>query len=147
MGVEQVGAFSLPLANVVGVLFPDFHGNHEWVAYAGGTGLALALLAVMTSTSHCESNSGVWWSCSAWYSRSEKALPGFIWLAKIPGFDLLRAPSRAIFLAGMGLTALAGSGIEFIRTPSRNESHRSAKSGIGRPGGIDIGFRDCSIFA
>ena len=140
MGVEQVGAFSLPFANLVGVLFPDFHGNHEWVIYAGGTGLALALLAVMTSTSHLRVKFwGVVVLLSLIFALGE-ALPGFIWLAQIPGFDLLRAPSRAIFLAGIGLTALAGCGIEFIHTPSRNESHRSANLALVALAALTLAF-------
>ena len=120
MEVEQIGAYSLPWANLVGLLYPDFHGNHEWVVYGGGVGLVLAVFAMIASTARTGKKYwGLVFSLSLVFALGV-ALPGFVWLAKVPGFDLLRAPSRAIFLAGMGLVALAGYGCEAIVFPPEN---------------------------
>lgn len=130
MGIEQIGAYSLPVANLIGVLFPDFHGNHEWVVYAGGIGLTLAVLVILANPPRSTIKFwGLVFVVSLVFALGE-ALPGFAWLARIPGFDLLRAPSRAVFLAGMGLVALAGYGCETVIFPQENTIRKRANLGL-----------------
>lgn len=126
MGVEQVGVFSLPLVNLAGLLFPDFHGNHEWVIFIGGVGLALAVFAIAASPDR----SGIrFWGLvlglSLIYALGE-TLPGFSWVAQIPGLNLLRVPSRSLFLSGMALVALASYGCEAVMDLSENPNRRRA---------------------
>jgi hypothetical protein len=100
MGVDQVSAFSLPVASLVGMLFPDFHGNHEWVVYAGGIGLVLALFALVASPVR---SGKIFWgsvlSLSLIFALGV-VLPGFDWLARIPGIDLLMVPAVYFFWQG-----------------------------------------------
>ncbi|GAB4580787.1 MAG: hypothetical protein Fur0022_35290 [Anaerolineales bacterium] len=107
LDAEDVLAFSLPPARLLGFLFPEMGGNPEWVIYPGMMTFALALIGLFWST--VRQRTRFWWTVwliSMLYSFGEN-IPGLTLLAEIPGFSLLRVPPRAMFLAGMALAMLA----------------------------------------
>jgi hypothetical protein len=104
--------YSLPPLRLFGLVFPDLVSNHEWVLYPGAMTIILATLAVM---------GGKWdrprkfWlgtvGASLLFSLGAY-LPGIRLIFELPGMDLARVPSRALFLSGLGLSALAGIGFD-----------------------------------
>lgn len=107
-------AYSLPPARLLGLIFPDYAGFHEWMLYPGWLILVLALLAVAWRSVN---RRVVFWAFLAVLSlvfSLGQYLPWMPSLARLPLIDLLRVPPRALFLSGMGLTVLAGYGLNAL---------------------------------
>lgn len=100
-------AFSLPVERWLGLLFPSMGGAHEYELYPGALILLLVVLAVLWPVVR---RRAIFWLVAAFLSllwALGENLPGMSWLASLPGFDLLRVPSRSLFITGMALAALA----------------------------------------
>lgn len=98
---------SLPIARLLGLLFPSLGGAHEVELYPGALVLLLVVLTVFWGAVR---KRAVFWLVAAVLSvlwALGENLPGMRWLAALPGFDLLRVPSRSLFLAGMAFAAAA----------------------------------------
>lgn len=116
MTPQDVLDFSLPPARLLGLLFPDFGGFHEWVLYPGAVLLTLAVIGALQARTNCIAR---FWSLvtalALLYSLG-KHIPGLHWLAGLPGFDVLRVPPRVLFLAAIGLAVLAALGVDRLLT-------------------------------
>lgn len=113
--------FSLPPARLLGLLFPDWGGYHEYALYLGQIILALALAAVVGSN---QKSRRFWMGV---------VILGLIWAlgdftppvqsaARLPGLSLLRVPSRALFIVGMAAACLAAYALDEVlerRTSAR----------------------------
>ena len=111
---DEVLAFSLPPARLLGLVFPDFGGYQEWVLYVGGMVLILGCLAILWNGFRAWTG---FWGIVALASilvALGSYVPGLALAARIPGLGLLRVPSRALFLTGFALLALAASGLEHL---------------------------------
>jgi len=107
-------AYSLPPARLLGLLFPDYAGFHEWMLYPGWFVLAPGLLAIVWRS--VRSRAGFWivvTVVSLVFSLGQY-LPGMPSLASLPVLDLLRVPARLLFINGMALAALAGYGLQAL---------------------------------
>jgi hypothetical protein len=128
LSAEDVLAFSLPPARLLGLLFPEFGGMQEWVVYPGVTALVLALVGLVWSDVRRKMR--FWWGVwlvSGLFSLGEY-IPGLSLLAKLPGVSLLRVPSRAMFLAGMTLAVLAAFSLDHLLSGiSAGERRRGAR--------------------
>ncbi len=114
LAVEDIFAHSLPLARLLGLVFPDFGGHHEWMLYPGGAVLVLLLLALLAD--HRRKQVRFWaiiFVLSALYALGSN-LPLLQHLARIPGFDLLRVPARSLFLMGLAGAVLASFGLDAL---------------------------------
>lgn len=110
----DVLAHSLPPTRLLGLLFPDFGGNHEWMLYPGGVVLILALVSIILRQAGRRKRFWlVVFLLSLFYSLGSY-LPGLEFVAQIPGFDLLRVPPRALFLSGMAAAVMAAYGLEVL---------------------------------
>jgi hypothetical protein len=110
----EVLKYSLPIGNLLGLIFPGIGGNHEWMLYAGGIVLILALAAIILKNENY--NNGFWIAVlllSLGLALGSQ-VPGMEYLAKVPFVSLLRVPSRSLFLVGLSLAALSGIGLEKI---------------------------------
>lgn len=110
LGATDVLAFSLPPARLLGFLFPEMGGMQEWVVYSGLLNLALALMG----GAEVRRKTRFWWGVwliAVVFSLGEY-LPGLSLLANVPGVNLLRVPSRALFLAGLALAMLAAFSLD-----------------------------------
>ncbi|GAB4529670.1 MAG: hypothetical protein Fur0018_16400 [Anaerolineales bacterium] len=99
---------SLPLTRLFGLLLP-LGGSQEYVLYPTAAALALALLAGRRAR---------FWQVTAGLALAYalgNALPFFApLLVRLPGLNLLRVPSRALFLFGMALIVLAAHGLDAL---------------------------------
>jgi hypothetical protein len=110
----DVFSHSLPPSRLLGLLFPDFGGFHEWSFYPGAVVLILALAALGRS----KTRGRVWFwlavfGLSLVFSLGSH-LPGLAVLARLPGVSLLRVPPRALFLSGMAAAVLAAYGLDAL---------------------------------
>jgi hypothetical protein len=101
---------SLPPARLLGLLFPAFGGSHEWMLYFGAGALVLGLAALIFRV-------GRFWgwvfAAALLFSLGEN-LPLLPALARIPGFDLLRVPPRALFIGGIAAAALSAHAVDHL---------------------------------
>jgi hypothetical protein len=114
----EVLTFSLPPARMLGLIFPSFGGFHEWTLYPGAAVFSLAVLSVFWRGSL-----GRYWRWLAGLSllfAVGEYLPLPPVLGAVPGLSLLRVPSRALFLTGLSLAALAAAAVDrfFTITPA-----------------------------
>jgi hypothetical protein len=89
------------------LIYPDFAGFHEWIAYAG-CNISVSCLRFIQPGKLADQGILVpvlWISllCAGGY------LPLGAWITQLPGFGWLRVPARALFLTGMAISALAGT--------------------------------------
>ncbi len=111
---EDVFAHSLPPARLLGLMYPDLAGYHEWVIYLGGVVLALIVVAMIAGRPR---RSIIFWGIAflgALIFTLGSNFPLLAFVAKIPGMNLLRVPARALFLVGISGAVLAAFGIESL---------------------------------
>ena len=114
MTAEDVSVFSLPLVKVLGFLFPDFGGFYEGIVYCGALVIVLMFAgfgrARQVPATRC-------WLGAALFSlifALGSSIPFFATIAELPGFNLLRVPSRMIFVTGFSLAALAAHQLHWL---------------------------------
>jgi hypothetical protein len=112
-------AFSLPPTRLLGLVFPDFGGYSEWVLYPGIFPI-FAFIVILSVKAHRKSN---WlWLLLIFISifialGSNNPLMPFI--SRLPGYDYLRVPTRALFLGGLALSMLAGTFADLLFSRER----------------------------
>jgi len=118
--------YSLPPGRLLGLLFPDLGGFHEWILYPGAAIFMLALLALLWGNVRLR---GRFWLCAAVVSilfSLGSGIPGLVYLARLPGIDLLRVPSRALFITGMALAAAAAYTLDHLSKGLKDRERRQA---------------------
>jgi hypothetical protein len=111
---QEVLDLSLPITRLLGFLFPDWGGFHEWVVYPGGAVLALALSGLGKTILGRWARFLFIIACLSLVFSLGSQVPGMQALASLPGLGLLRVPSRALFLTGFCLAALAAYQLDGI---------------------------------
>jgi hypothetical protein len=106
--------------NLFGLFFPNLGTIHEWVLYSGGLVLLLALGGLLLSQARRGKYFWGFLCLATMMVALGSQIPGAAWLAELPLVSLLRVPSRALFLTGLGIASLAGYGLEVIlqKSPS-----------------------------
>jgi hypothetical protein len=106
-------SLSLPPANLLGILFPAYGGSAEWVMY---TGVGIFLIAILSVFNKDHKSERVWLGvlvlCVLW--ALGKYIPGMAFLSSLPGMNLLRVPSRALFLGDLATILLMVRGMDWI---------------------------------
>ncbi|HLY24764.1 MAG TPA: hypothetical protein VKQ72_00400, partial [Aggregatilineales bacterium] len=110
---QGAAVYSLQLAQLIGLLYPDRFGFHETMVYVGIAVLALAMMGFAQNPRR-----HLFWLVimliAGWYALGDQ---GILWpaLARvIPGVVWLRVPSRAWIVVVVCLIVLAGYGIDTI---------------------------------
>ena len=107
---------SLPPVRLLGLLYPEFGGAHEWMLYVGAGVLVLGIVAQFLRV-------GRFWAgvlaVSLLFSLGD-SLPLVPALTYLPGFDLLRVPPRALFVTGMVAAALAAYAVDRLQHGNLN---------------------------
>ena len=107
--------YSFPPERLLGMFFPDFGGFHEWMIYPGGVVIVLALIGW---TWRRDKTDILFWQATVLLTvvlSFGAQFPGMEAVAAIPGMNLLRVPSRWLFITGIGFAALAAHCMERIR--------------------------------
>lgn len=112
---QDVSAYSLPPARLLGLIFPDLGGFHEWMLYPGSVVLCLALLALIWRQTRPRGQFWLWLALISLIFALGDSLPFFDIATRAPGLNLLRVPARSLFMFGMGLAALAAFGLESLK--------------------------------
>jgi hypothetical protein len=114
MSAQDVFIFSLPPVKLLGLFFPDFGGFYEWVVYSGA--LVILFVAVGFARSRQTPATKCWMGAiliSLLFALGSN-IPYFESLAGLPGLNLLRVPSRMIFITGLSLAALAAHQLQWL---------------------------------
>jgi hypothetical protein len=112
LSAQDVFFNSLPLAGVLGLIYPPTPGGtHETTFYPGAVVLGLVLLTL----THLRRDDRLFWAAAAILSllwAFGSALPFSDMLARLPLVSLLRVPPRGLFIFGIALAALAASALD-----------------------------------
>ncbi len=115
MAILDNFSYSLPLTRLLGLVVPDFGGFHEYALYPGIVVLVFSVLGVLLGIA--KSRSKFWMavaSISLLYALGDQ-IPLLVYAAHLPGFDLLRVPSRSLFVSGIALIILASYTLEKLQ--------------------------------
>jgi hypothetical protein len=118
MGAEDALAFSLPPQRLLGLLFPDLNGFHEYMLYAGQVVLGLTLLLLIRAVRRSRGRFWLWTALFTLLLALGSYLPPLAVLVQFPGLDLLRVPARWLFVAGISLAAAAACALDSLLEPS-----------------------------
>lgn len=100
-------SYALPAERILTLLFPDIGGYAEWVIYPGA---AIVLFFVWGVLERKTWQRHWFWlgvfGVSSLYAFGA-AFPPNRWIAQLPGFSLLRVPSRALFVSNLAVIYIA----------------------------------------
>ncbi len=115
---------SLPPAQLLGLLIPQFWGYAETIVYPG----VITILLMLAVLCLAETRRKTWFWTGVILAAVILALgtniPGAGVLARLPGFSLLRVPTRWLFMACLSFSVLAAYGADAL---SRNEVYKLAR--------------------
>ncbi len=108
MTPQDVLEHSLAFTGFVNLLFPTTGGDLEWIAYPGA--ISLVLFVVGLANRPLRKRSFIWMILAAatLVLSFGSNLPGMELLAGLPGFNLMRVPTRFLFLTGICLVIAGG---------------------------------------
>lgn len=112
MGVQDVLTHSLPPGRLLGLFFPDWGGFHEYMLYCGQAALVLCLLAWLSENQNRQLRFWMTTALLASFWALGSYLPPVTWLAQLPGLDMLRVPSRSLFLVGLAIIISAAYAVD-----------------------------------
>jgi hypothetical protein len=115
---DEAFTLSLPPERLLGLIYPDMGGAHEWMLYPG---LGILILVLVVWSGGVRRKGKIFWSwvlvLSLIYALGSH-IPGLALIARLPGFNLMRVPSRALFISGLAFAVLAAyASDELIKTP------------------------------
>lgn len=124
---EDVFVFSLPPARLLGLIFPDMGGYHEWIVYPGSVVLILSMLTVLWEKFEGSQRYWIWLSLGAIILSMGSYIPLLTELGELPGIGLLRVPTRSLFVLGLSMAALSARGLDhFLRGVSNRDRRRAS---------------------
>lgn len=114
MSTTDVATMSLPVSRLLGFVVPEMGGTAEWVVYCGVMVLALVMLAL--AVPEVQKPAMAWCGFAVIFILLSLGsnLPGYNWLASLPGFNLLRVPPRMMLAAMFALCVAASLGFQVI---------------------------------
>lgn len=107
MGAADNLYLSLPPARLAGFLIPSLDGNTEWTVYPGAM-LTAAFIWYALQPKAWRGGRGLWLLAAAAgvLLALGEHFPGGALLARVPGFNMLRVPPRALLVTGFALAVL-----------------------------------------
>ena len=138
MTVQEAMAFSIPPQRLLGLLFPDFGGFHEFMLYAGQTVLALCLLILIRAVRHPAGRVWIWSALIALLLALGAYLQPLALLAQVPGMDLLRVPARWLFVAGIAMAGAAACAVDALVAMKPGVRPRAANLALTALGGFSL---------
>jgi hypothetical protein len=121
MGGTDLLMFSLPPERLLGYFFPDFGGHHEYMVYTGAVVLPLLITALLWKKKSRQLQFWLWAGLVSLLYALGSNTPLATLLSALPGFDLLRVPSRALFATSFCLAAATAHTVDVLlkREPVR----------------------------
>lgn len=116
-------AMALPLAYLAGLAIPNLRSYAEWVVYPGGVALIVTLFTLTVPELRKRNLFWLGMIFVAFLIALGPATPIGDWLFQLPGFNLLRVPSRVIFLTGWAFAMISADGIGFLAGIRSGEKH------------------------
>ncbi len=124
IAAEETLLLSLPPIRLLGLFFPNFGGNHELMVYFGA---GVAILIIFKLFGGGRKKIENFWLVLGGFGLLMALgvnIPGFLNLAQLPGFSLLRVPSRALFMSGLAFAALSAHACERLLSASNSSNKR-----------------------
>ncbi len=126
LAVTDVFTYSLPPSKLLGLIFPDLGGFHEWMIYPGAAVFVLSLLAILWGRIRSRAKFWLWAGVISVIFSLGSGIPGLTSLAGLPGLDLLRVPSRALFITAMALASAAAYSLDYLSKGITDPERRRA---------------------
>jgi len=111
---EEAAIFSITPVHLLGLLFPGFVSYHELITYLGMIPLMMVTLAIAIPSLRRRLKGWLLGAVIAWIFAMGPSLPLWPLLARMPGLDLLRVPSRAWFMVGWVAAICTAAGSEWL---------------------------------
>jgi hypothetical protein len=118
--------FSLPPARLLGLIYPDLGGFHEFMLYPGGVVLGLLVLALAWGAGWRMGRFWLMCCAAALIFALGEAVPGMGLLGELPLMGLLRVPARALFVFGFGLIMSGGWTLERLQSGITSKERKRA---------------------
>jgi len=122
--------YSLAPAQLLGLIFPDWHGSQERILYIGAFILIFSVVALLEWRSQPQKRFWLWAGLAALIFSLGSNIPLLSYLIRLPGFNLLRVPTRALFVTGMAFSALAAYGVDLLLYSPRLQNQRRISLGL-----------------
>ncbi len=116
MSAEEILVFSLPPGRLLGLVFPNFGGNHELIVYAGGTVIILVVVSVLKKDKQHNVHFWLWLSLLSIVFSLGSNIPLVSDFFRLSGLNLLRVPTRMMFLSFLSFAMIAAYTIEDFLT-------------------------------
>jgi hypothetical protein len=126
--LQEASVHSLPPTYLIGLIFPDPYGYHEWMTYLGLLPLVLVGVSLMYRQKWLADCSIYFWLLvivfAGAYSLGSNFLLFPLLFRLLPGLSFLRVPSRAWFLVALGVSVLAAFGLQALVREIENRPKR-----------------------
>jgi Bacterial membrane protein YfhO len=122
-------SFALPLERLINILFPNIGGYAEFSIYPGAILLLLFICALVDRT--IWKKRGFWIAAfvvSGIYAVGDVFVLNRL-IVRLPGFSLLRVPSRALFISNMAAIVIVCEALVSIWRKAESEFSASLKKG------------------
>lgn len=135
---QEAAIYSLPPQYLIGLLVPNLGGFYEWMTYLGLAPLALAVIGLIADRDRVGKLTfwGVIFLATLWALGPSGGL--FTLLSRVAGLTLLRVPSRAWFVVGLGVSWLAVRGAAAVENGLRLSGRRWNLAFVGLLGALWI---------
>jgi hypothetical protein len=107
MRPEDTLFLSLPPARLFGLIIPSLDGNTEFTVYSGAFAIVSFLWIALYKRKDSTVRFWIWTAAASLLLTLGSFLPGIQYLVQIPGFQLLRVPSRFVLIAGCSFAVIA----------------------------------------
>jgi Bacterial membrane protein YfhO len=107
-------ALALPPSYLANLIIPNFQAYAEWVVYPGGVALILTIFGLSRREFRKKNIFYIGTILFSLLIALGSTTPVATLLFQLPGFDLLRVPSRIIFLLGWAFAILAADEIDYL---------------------------------
>lgn len=129
---QESFALSLPISRLLGLIYPDFGGFHEWMIYPGILIFMLFVLRIFARNLNRIVKFWVLTAILCWIFSLGVNIPLLSNLARLPLLGLLRVPPRASFLSGLALAVVAAHGYDMlIKKKSEENVARGFLAAVG----------------
>jgi len=114
MSASENTALSLPPANLLGLFIPSLGGYAEWELYAGAIPWLLFIFTLAVPGLRRQTWFWLMVLGLSLLAAFGDAIPGYQLVTRLPGFSLLRVPSRSLFLCGFSFSILSAYALDYL---------------------------------